>query len=84
MVVQFIRDLLSLTTNSEKVKIDSKGRISIPGYVRRNFGLEKGSEVELRFNLKRNLILIVFENGQMGLNPIPGSDSKEKKEVNYD
>ena len=80
MVVQFIRDLLSLTTNSENVKIDSKGRISIPSYVRRNFGLEEGSKVELRFNLKRNLILIVFENGQSS-NSISGPENE--KEVNY-
>ncbi len=59
-----IRDLLSPDAISDKVRIDSKGRISIPAWMRRNFLLLEGSEVELRLNLKRNLILLVFVNGQ--------------------
>lgn len=63
-MVQFIRDLLSPKTCFEKVTVDSKGRISIPAWIRRNFLLERGSEIELRFDLRRNFILIAFGNGQ--------------------
>lgn len=47
-----------------KVKLDSKGRISIPVEVRKNFGLKSDSELELVFDLKENIIFLVFENGQ--------------------
>lgn len=66
-VGQFIRDLLSSDSNLAESMVDSKGRISIPAYVRRNYGLSEGSKVGLRFNLKRNMILIIFRNGQDGV-----------------
>jgi AbrB family looped-hinge helix DNA binding protein len=49
------------------VRIDSKGRISIPAWVRRNFLLFEGSKVELRFDWKRRIIILVFD-GQDSVN----------------
>lgn len=47
------------------MKIDSKGRISIPSEIRKNFGLEEGFEIELLFDLKKNFVVLVF--GQDGV-----------------
>ena len=46
------------------VRIDSKGRISIPADVRRSLGLEFGSEVELVLDLEKGMF---FVNGQVGV-----------------
>lgn len=60
----FIRDLLRTNYQEVIVTIDSKGRISIPAFLRKNFYLTEGSKIKLRFNWKYNLILLNFENGQ--------------------
>jgi bifunctional DNA-binding transcriptional regulator/antitoxin component of YhaV-PrlF toxin-antitoxin module len=39
------------------VRLDSKGRISIPVFLRKNYGLEKGS-ILLGFNLKENVLFL--------------------------
>ncbi|NIO23079.1 MAG: hypothetical protein GTN38_03580 [Candidatus Aenigmarchaeota archaeon] len=78
---------------SKKIKIDSKGRISIPSEIRKNFGLEEGVEIELVFDLKRNFVVLVFSNGQDGVcsstedcgssepgaNPGPGPQERKKQ-----
>ena len=51
-------DLSSVKTIS--VRIDSKGRISIPSFLRKNFGLQEGEDVRLVFDLKLNKILVLF------------------------
>jgi AbrB family looped-hinge helix DNA binding protein len=49
------------------VRIDQKGRISIPSEIRKNFGLEEGTEIELVFDLRKNYLILKFsENGQDG------------------
>lgn len=53
--------------NVRKVKVDSKGRISIPSEIRKNFRLEEGKEVELVFDLKENFVMLFFVNGQDGV-----------------
>lgn len=53
--------------NVRKVKVDSKGRISIPSEVRKNFGLEEGFEIEMVFDLRKNFVILVFDNGQGGV-----------------
>ncbi len=65
--------MLSPDAGFEKVKIDSKGRISIPAYLRRNFGLKTGSEIKICCDLRSNVFILVFEpgivfgNGQNGV-----------------
>ena len=65
--------------NVRKVKVDSKGRISIPSEVRKNFGLEEGSEIELVFDLKENLVMLFFGQDSVTVSteacgaPSPGS-----------
>ena len=49
------------------MKVDSKGRISIPAFLRRNFDLNEGSEVILSFDLETNAVLLVFYDGQCGV-----------------
>ena len=51
-------DLSSLKTVF--VKLDSKGRISIPSFLRKNFNLKQGEDVRLVFDLKLNKMLVVF------------------------
>lgn len=67
----FTRDLLRPKAGSKikrKLRIDSKGRISIPADVRRSFGLENGDKIYLYFDLGKNkLILFLKENGQDGV-----------------
>lgn len=41
-----------------KIRIDSKGRISIPSDLRRSLGLELGSELLMGFDLERGIILL--------------------------
>ncbi len=49
-----------------RVRLDSKGRISIPAFLRRNLCLEQNSEVVLGFNLKYNAVILIASgpNGQ--------------------
>lgn len=51
-----------------KVKVDSKGRVSIPSDIRRNFGLDEGIEIEMIVDLKKNFLILKFENGQKQTN----------------
>jgi len=41
------------------VVLDEKGRIVLPSIVRKNFGLEKGSGVQLIFSLDKNTIKLI-------------------------
>ena len=74
-----IGDLLRRFSGSERkfrfirVRMDSKGRISIPAFLRRNYSLEQGSGLRLVFNIERNFIILDF--GQDGVSPF----SLEKK-----
>ena len=43
------------------VKLDSKGRISIPSFLRKNFNLQEGEEVRLVFDLRENYFIV--QNG---------------------
>jgi AbrB family looped-hinge helix DNA binding protein len=68
---------------SKKVKIDSKGRISISSEIRKNFGLEEGSEIGLVFDPKRNFVVLVFDNGQdsvVGSTEVCGTSDPGSKE----
>ncbi len=47
-------------TFTRKVKLDSKGRILIPAEIKRNFGLEAGSDIKAVFSLDSNLVLLVL------------------------
>ena len=40
------------------VKVDSKGRISIPSFLRKNFNLKEGAEVRLVFDLSKNFFIV--------------------------
>jgi len=42
------------------VKLDSKGRISIPNFLRKNFNLKKGDCVELVFDLEKDFLVLKF------------------------
>ena len=50
-----------------KAKIDSKGRVSIPSDIRKNFGLEEGSFVEIVFDLAQNAAFLNFACGRDGV-----------------
>jgi hypothetical protein len=62
-----VGDLLSPDSNSViftcKAKLDSKGRILLPAEIRRNYALDKDSEISIAFDLKKNLILLVIGQG---------------------
>ncbi len=45
---------------TRKVRIDSKGRISIPSDIRRSFGLDEGMEIKLFFDLSKNILILEF------------------------
>jgi bifunctional DNA-binding transcriptional regulator/antitoxin component of YhaV-PrlF toxin-antitoxin module len=67
-----VGDLLSPDSKSatfaRRARLDSKGRLSLPVDVRRNFGLDEGSEVLMIFSLDKNLVLLVIgEDGQDGV-----------------
>jgi AbrB family looped-hinge helix DNA binding protein len=64
---------------SKKIRIDSKGRISIPSELRKNFGLEEGSEIELLFDLRKNFVVLVFGEGSdsYGQDGVKGKDAAE-------
>ncbi|MBI4163371.1 MAG: hypothetical protein HY512_00795 [Candidatus Aenigmarchaeota archaeon] len=40
------------------VRLDSKGRISIPSFLRKNFNLQEGAEVRLVFDLRKNFFIV--------------------------
>jgi len=48
----------SLSSKTLSVKIDSKGRISIPSFLRKNLNLKSGDSLELLFNLKNNYFIV--------------------------
>ncbi|MBN2042931.1 MAG: AbrB/MazE/SpoVT family DNA-binding domain-containing protein [Candidatus Aenigmarchaeota archaeon] len=50
-----------MKNNKKRIlRIDSKGRISIPSDIRRSFGLDEGMEVELVFDLSKNYLILGF------------------------
>lgn len=66
--------MLSQIANSEiefvKVKLDSKGRISIPNFLRKNFYLIENSDLVLGYNLRYNTVILILPdpaNGQDGV-----------------
>ncbi len=62
-------DSLSLKTVSfRKIRVDSKGRISIPSDLRKNLGLESGSYVLLGFDLEKSIIFLVCGQGSVVVN----------------
>lgn len=46
------------------VKVDSKGRISIPSFLRKNLDLQTGDSLELIFDLSINCFIV--QNGVIG------------------
>lgn len=73
--------------NVRKVKVDSKGRISIPSEIRKNFGLYEGIEIELAFDLSKNFVILVFDNGQdgvVGSTEVCGASRPGSKEFDAD
>lgn len=50
---------------TRKLRLDSKGRISIPAEFRRNFGLENDSVISMVFSLDSNVALLVFVDDGM-------------------
>ncbi len=65
--IAFSRFLESEGLGTRRVRIDSKGRISLPSELRKNFGLKEGDEIELVFNLRKNFIILILTNGQDGV-----------------
>lgn len=65
----------------KKVRLDSKGRISLPVEVRRNFGLDKDFAISIVFSLDKNLVLLVIGQDSvadsMRACGAPGRGSKE-------
>jgi AbrB family looped-hinge helix DNA binding protein len=55
---------------TKRLKLDSKGRILLPSEIRRNFGLDKGSEIDIAFNLEENVIFLEISgnDGQDSVN----------------
>lgn len=59
-----VNDSLSPETVSfRKIRIDSKGRISIPSDLRKSLGMESGSDVLLGFDLEKGIIFLVCGQG---------------------
>ncbi|MBI4895577.1 MAG: AbrB/MazE/SpoVT family DNA-binding domain-containing protein [Candidatus Aenigmarchaeota archaeon] len=51
-------DIDSISAQNSVVKIDEKGRISLPADLRRSLGLDKGDMLILNFSLfKREIVL---------------------------
>lgn len=75
---------------TRKMRLDSRGRLLLPLEIRRIFGLEKDSNVDLAFDLEDNFILLSFGQdsvtdgikacGAFGPGSTPGLDPFEKKE----
>ncbi len=57
----FTGDLLRSCSEEITVLLDAKGRILIPSFLRKNFGLREGSKVKLKFNLKYDRVIVLFE-----------------------
>ncbi len=53
----------NLVLNSVKIKIDSKGRISIPSFLRKNLNLKEGESVDLFFDLKKEFLILKKAEG---------------------
>ena len=70
-------DLRSLNTVS--VKLDSKGRISIPSFLRKNLDIKIGECLDLVFDLRKNFLVIV-QNGVADSIEVCGSTSFFRKE----
>ena len=64
------------------VRVDSKGRISIPASLRRSFGLKEGGKLELFFDLREGAILLVNSQTNAGLEPGKNTVYKTKGEIN--
>lgn len=66
-------------TFTRKIRLDSKGRISLPVEIRRNYGLDKDSEISIAFSLEANLIFILIGRdgvaGSTGACGAPGPGS---------
>lgn len=45
------------SVNSVFVRVDSKGRISIPSFLRKNFGLKEGDSLQFIFDLRKEFII---------------------------
>ena len=70
--------------STRKMRLDSKGRISLPAEIRRNFGLDSNSDIIIAFNLKKNFIFLLIGQdgvaestegcGSSGLGSNPGPD----------
>ncbi len=56
------------TVSFRKIRIDSKGRISIPSDLRKSLGLAKGSDVLLGFDLEKGIIFLVCGQGSVAVN----------------
>lgn len=77
-----------------KVRIDSKGRISIPSDIRKSIGLEFGSNALLGFDLKRGIIFIICGQdgvavsiracGALGPGSNPGPDPYDSEGIDED
>ncbi len=55
------RDLVTQKNSLSKsvfVSVDSKGRISIPSFLRKNFNLQEGAELRLVFDLSKNFFIV--------------------------
>ena len=58
-----LRSLSSnFSKNQIKIKIDSKGRISIPSFLRKNLNLNEKSDISLVFDLRKNYFSIIVQN----------------------
>ena len=78
------RDLSSCKTVF--VKLDSKGRISIPSFLRKNFNLQEGAELRLVFDLSKNFFIVqngvadsIEVCGTSGAGSIPASGPQKAK-----
>ena len=70
------------------VKLDSKGRISIPSFLRKNFGLNQSSEIQLIFDLSKNFFIVqngvadsISGCGSLGLGSTPDSGPAKREDI---
>jgi AbrB family looped-hinge helix DNA binding protein len=69
-----VNDSLSPETVSfRKIRIDSKGRISIPSDLRKSLGLAKGSDVLMGFDLEKGIVFLICGQGGVVLSSRKGS-----------
>ncbi len=89
------RDLLTQKNSFSKsvsVRVDSKGRISIPSFLRKNFNLKEGVEVRLVFDLRKDFFIVqnsvadsIEVCGTSGAGSTPASEPlKSKRSDLYD